>query len=113
MSLHIEPVTPGLGARVTGLALADVSDDDLAGIQAAIADHKVLFFPDQRLAPAEHLAFARRMGEIDVAAFGPKHPDHPEMTVLDQTAPRDRAPTRGTPTTPTWHSRRHTRSCNR
>ena len=35
--------------------------------------------------PEDHLAFARRLGPIDVAAFGPKHADHPEMTVLDQT----------------------------
>jgi taurine dioxygenase len=88
VSITIERVTPGLGARVTGLSLADATDAELDTIRAAVAEHKVLFFADQRLEPADHLAFARRMGEIDVAAFGPKHPEHPEMTVLDQTAPK-------------------------
>ncbi|MEZ5246874.1 MAG: TauD/TfdA family dioxygenase [Acidimicrobiales bacterium] len=88
MSLSIDRVTPGLGARVTGLSLADATDADLDAIRTAIAEHRVLFFADQNLEPADHLAFARRMGEIDVAAFGPKHPDHPEMTVLDQNAPK-------------------------
>jgi taurine dioxygenase len=40
------------------------------------------------LEPADHLRFAECMGTIDVAPFGPKHPDHPEITVLDQDAPR-------------------------
>lgn len=88
MSFVVEPVTPALGARVRGLRLGTATDDDIATIRAAINDHKVLFFADQNLAPEEHLAFAHRLGDIDVAAFGPKHEDHPEMTVLDQDAPK-------------------------
>ena len=88
MTFVFSPVTSRLGARVTGRSIAAADDDDLAEIRAAVARHKVLFFADQHLEPEDHLAFARRMGEIDVAAFGPKHPDHPEMTVLDQTAPK-------------------------
>ena len=88
MSLIVEPVTPVLGATVTGLRLADATDGDLDAIRHAIDTHRVLFFPDQHLDPEAHLVFARRMGEIDVAAFGPKHADHPEMTVLDQEAPK-------------------------
>jgi taurine dioxygenase len=88
VTLTVEPVTPVLGARVGGLSLAQATDEEIADIRAAINEHQVLFFSDQGLSPAEHLAFARRMGEIDVAAFGPKHADHPEMTVLDQDAPK-------------------------
>ncbi len=88
MTLTFEPVTPTIGAVVSGVSLADASDADIDAIRAATLDHRVLFFPDQHLDPSAHLAFARRMGEIDVAAFGPKHLDHPEMTVLDQVAPK-------------------------
>lgn len=88
MTFVVEPITPVLGARVSGIALAEATDADLDAIRRAIADHKVLFFADQNLEPEAHLAFARNMGEIDVAAFGPKHPDFPEMTVLDQEAPK-------------------------
>jgi taurine dioxygenase len=84
----IEPVTPTIGATVTGLDLRDAGDTDYAAIRSAIEEHKVLFFPDQQLEPRDHISFVEHLGSIDVAAFGPKHPDHPEMTVLDQEAPQ-------------------------
>jgi len=88
VSLTVEPVTPTLGATITGADLGAPTDDDIDGLLAAVLDHKVVFVPDQHLTPEAHLALARHLGEIDVAPFGPKHPDHPEMTVLDQVAPR-------------------------
>lgn len=88
MALQIEPVTLNLGAKVTGVSLADADDTDIDAVVAAVLDHKVLFFPDQHLDPGAQLAFAERLGPIDVAAFGPKHPEHAQMTVLDQEAPR-------------------------
>jgi taurine dioxygenase len=88
VTLIVEPVTPTIGATVTGLDLRDAGDADYAAIRSAIAEHKVLFFPDQQLEPKDHISFVEHLGSIDVAAFGPKHPDHPEMTVLDQEAPK-------------------------
>ncbi|MDH4169144.1 MAG: TauD/TfdA family dioxygenase [Acidimicrobiia bacterium] len=88
MTVLAEPITPTIGARVTGLDLRQPDDADIEGVLEAILEHQVLCLPDQHLDPESQLAFARRLGAIDVAAFGPKHPDNPEMTVLDQTAPR-------------------------
>ena len=88
MTLAVAPVTPTIGATVTGVDLREADAATFSAIRAAIGEHLVLFFPGQQLEPVDHLAFARQLGSIDVAAFGPKHPDHPEMTVLDQTAPR-------------------------
>ncbi|MEQ8841631.1 MAG: TauD/TfdA family dioxygenase [Acidimicrobiales bacterium] len=88
MSITVRPITPAIGAQVTGVKLGDATDDDIAEVKAAVAEHKVLFFAEQHLSPPDHLAFARRMGELDIAAFGPKHAEHPEMTVLDQLAPK-------------------------
>ncbi len=88
MTFEAAPVTPTLGATITGVDLGAPSDADIVAVLAAVLEHQVLFFPDQHLDPEPQFAFARRLGEIDVAAFGPKHPDHPEMTVLDQEAPR-------------------------
>jgi taurine dioxygenase len=84
----IEPVTPSIGARVSGVSISGASNTELDAVRTAISDHKVLFFADQGLSPEDHIRFARQMGEIDIAAFGPKHADHPEMTVLDQLAPK-------------------------
>ena len=88
MSLTAAPLTPTLGATITGIDLSAPSDADIDAVLGAILEHQVLFFPDQHLEPPAQLAFARRLGAIDVAPFGPKHPDHPEMTVLDQDEPK-------------------------
>ncbi|MCD9622891.1 TauD/TfdA dioxygenase family protein [Rhabdothermincola salaria] len=86
--LEVRPLTTAIGAEIGGVDLRDVDDATAAAIRTALDEHLVVFFRDQRLEPADHLRFAQRMGTIDVAPFGPKHPDHPEITVLDQDAPR-------------------------
>ena len=89
MALRVVPTTPTLGATVTGIDLASVTAGDIEAVIAAILEHKVLFFAEQNLSPEAQLAFARHLGEIDVAPFGPKHADYPEMTVLDQVSPKN------------------------
>ncbi len=49
-ALTVEPVAGALGASVTGIDLAQVSGaDELSGLRRALADHLVLFLPDQKL----------------------------------------------------------------
>ena len=53
-----------LGAELHGVDLAqDLADDVIAEIRQAWLDHLVLFFRDQKITPAQQLAFARRLGE--------------------------------------------------
>ena len=89
MTLRVVPTTPTLGATVTGIDLASVTAGDIEAVIEAILEHKVLFFTGQHLSGEAQLAFARHLGEIDVAPFGPKHPDYAEMTVLDQVSPKN------------------------
>ncbi len=94
----IRPVCGSIGAEVHGIDLAsDLPPESIAALRRALVEHVVLFFRRQELTPAQHLAFARRFGEISVAPFGPKHPDHPEITVLDQTTPKGEG-------ADTWHT---------
>ncbi len=95
--LELEPLTGGVGAVARGLHLGNPTDADIAAIDAALLAHLVVVFPAQSLTPTELLSLARGLGEIDVAPFGPKHPEHPEMTLLDQKAPRGQG-------ADTWHS---------
>jgi taurine dioxygenase len=89
VKLDIAPVTPALGARVTGIDLAAPLDDEVRDqISAALERYLVLFFPDQPITPAQQLAFSKRFGEISVAPFGPKDGANPEITVLDQRSPK-------------------------
>ena len=87
--MRVVPATPTLGASVSGIDLGRATDEVIATVVELILEHKVLFFTDQHLSPQAQLQFARGLGEIDVAPFGPKHPDHPEMTVLDQVSPKN------------------------
>jgi taurine dioxygenase len=89
IGLAIRPLTATIGAEVEGVDLGSPLDPaSLGALGEALRDHLVLFFRDQAITPQQHVAFARHFGPISVAPFGPKHPDFPEITVLDQVAPR-------------------------
>lgn len=87
-ALTVDRLTATTGASVRGVDLRAPTTEAVEAVEAALLEHLVLFFPGQALEPHEQVAFARLLGEIDVAPFGPKHPDVPEMTVLDQQAPK-------------------------
>jgi taurine dioxygenase len=87
--LTIRPVTPALGAEVEGVSLAEPLDDEGRDeILDALEQHLVLFFRDQHITAQQQLAFATRFGEVSVAPFGPKDGANPDITVLDQLAPK-------------------------
>ena len=77
--MRIEPLTCAIGAELTGVQLADAVHDDglFTAIRAALLQHKVVFLRDQDLGRADHVAFARRFGELEdhpVAGSDPEHP---------------------------------------
>lgn len=77
--MRVEPLTCNLGAELKGVNLADAArDDDLfAEIRALLLKHRVLFLRDQDISRAEHVAFARRFGELEdhpVAGSDPENP---------------------------------------
>lgn len=86
--MQVRPLTGTIGAEVTGVDLAGLDDDEVAAVRRAVLDHYVLCLRGQELSDADQIAFGERLGELHVAPFGPKHPDHPVMTVLDQRAPK-------------------------
>ncbi len=88
-SIDVRPVTPHIGAEVRGVDLREPLDDAAyAAVRNALEAHQVLFFREQHITPAQHLAFAERFGPISIAPLGRKHPDFPEITVLDQVQPK-------------------------
>ncbi|MER6348118.1 TauD/TfdA dioxygenase family protein [Streptomyces sp. NPDC001595] len=61
--VEVNPVAGHIGAEITGVDLADDLDDtQVAAIRAAVLRWKVVFFRDQKLDHAAHVAFARRFG---------------------------------------------------
>ncbi len=80
-SLTITPVSPSIGAEVTGVDLAGCDDELHARIHQGMLDHKVLAIRDQgHLTPDQHKAFAARWGELDIHGYVPSISDeHPEI----------------------------------
>ncbi|MCW5603114.1 MAG: TauD/TfdA family dioxygenase [Burkholderiales bacterium] len=82
--IAIEPTGHILGARVTGMNLAQpLNAEDFAAIFAALGHHGVLCFPDQRLDAAALRDFAQRFGSIQTSVTGRfHHPAVPEVGFL-------------------------------
>ncbi len=81
--LKIEPVTPAIGAEISGVDLTRPLDDaTLAELKDAWARHLVLFFRDQELTLEQHKALGRRFGELHIHPAAPKEAEHPEILVV-------------------------------
>lgn len=80
----------GVGAFVSGLDLADFDNATLAELRRAFAQYSVLFFRDQRLSEAQHIALAERWGEINVNRFFAHVEGYPQIAEVlkepDQTS---------------------------
>lgn len=83
MTITFDPVSGALGAEVTGIDLASLSDGDFAEMIAGWFTYHVLLFPDQQLTPEAHVALGRRFGEVEVHPYLTKLPSNPEVVVLD------------------------------
>jgi len=82
MTLEIRPHGK-VGAEVLGIDIAaGIAPDDFAAIRAAFAQHGVIFFRDQRIDEAQHIAFARQWGEININRFFAAHPQYPEIALV-------------------------------
>ncbi len=79
--MKIEPLTCAIGAELIGVNLADaVQNDDLFDdIKQALLKHRVLFLRNQNISRADHVAFARRFGELEDHPVAGSDPDHPGL----------------------------------
>jgi taurine dioxygenase len=65
MALSIAPITPAVGAEISGVDLAVIADAEFAEIERAWHRHAALLFRGQRLTDDALLRFSRRLGELD------------------------------------------------
>ena len=80
-SIDVEPLTCSLGALLSGVSLGDASRDDalFAEIRSLLLRYKVLFLHGQDMTRAEHVAFARRFGELEDHPVVGSDPEHPGL----------------------------------
>jgi taurine dioxygenase len=82
--MQIEPLTATIGAEISGVDLAaDLPDEVIADIRAALLEWKVIFFRDQHALDRErHIEFGRRFGKLEVHPMTPADQEEPEIFVL-------------------------------
>jgi taurine dioxygenase len=79
-SLDIRPMTPAIGAEILDIDLAasDIADR-IPELRAALLEFGVIFFRDQHLTAAQHIAFARHFGELEIHPATPRDQADPEI----------------------------------
>lgn len=84
MSIDIHPLSPALGAQISGVDLSrDLTDEQRNAIEQALLDHQVLFFRDQPITPQQQARFAANFGDLHIHPIYPNVPEQPEVLILD------------------------------
>ena len=80
-SLRAEPLTCTIGAEVSNVNLGVASRTPalVQEIRALLLKHKVIFFRDQDITRAEHVAFARHFGELEDHPVVGSDPENPGL----------------------------------
>jgi alpha-ketoglutarate-dependent sulfate ester dioxygenase len=85
LGIDVRPMSGFIGAEIFGVDLSRPLDPAIvAEIRATLLQWKVVFFRDQELTPAQHIAFGRQFGEVTPAhpTLPAMIPEHPEILVL-------------------------------
>ena len=109
VDLDLRHLSGSIGTEIRGVDVRDLTDEAVAAIRQVWIDRRVVFFPEQHLDPAEHLAFARRFGEpTEGHPVVPGIPGNPEVFEIDYTAASELYATYGDVTTRergvSWHT---------
>src|SRR5437588_11684088 len=76
-TISVEKLTPIIGAEISGVDLGQLVSDEkrsnrqMDEIHRALAENSVIFFRDQAITPAQHLAFGRKFGELHLHPAAP------------------------------------------
>lgn len=83
-AFEVRRIAAPLGAEVIGLDLSQPLDDDaFARLHRAHLEHHALVFRDQRIGPAQHVAFTRRWGTLQRHVLHQfALPGHPEVLIV-------------------------------
>jgi len=72
----------GVGAEITGVDIRYLSDNEYEGIKSAFTENGLIFFRDQHLTEEDHIAFAKRWGEININRFFKANDKYPEIAMV-------------------------------
>jgi taurine dioxygenase len=78
-AFEVEPLSDACGALIRGVDLNALSDAQFGVLRSTLAERGVIFIEDQALDPEQHIAFARRWGDIDINNYFPADARYPEI----------------------------------
>ena len=91
-AIQVEKLTPLIGAEIGGVDLSRPLDpSQVEEIGRALAENLVIFFRDQDLTPAQHIAFGRSFGDLHVHPAAPHVEGLPELMMIHADANSKRA----------------------
>ncbi len=96
----VRPLATACGAELIGLDLRRTSEDDLAAVTEALAEHSVLFFRDQDLRPEDQVEITRGFGSLLRVPYIKHLDEHPDIIAVLKEADEQQISTFGG----TWHS---------
>lgn len=77
--MNVERLTGVVGARVTGVNVTTLSDDEFQKLRALACEYGVVFLPQQDLTVQQQVEFSHRFGPAAESPFIEPSPDHPEV----------------------------------
>jgi taurine dioxygenase len=82
--LRVEPISPILGARISGAELArTLAAGELLAVEQALHDSGFIVFPRQTLSPRQFVAFAGLWGKAEPHVIDTfHHPEDPNILIL-------------------------------
>jgi len=98
--VDVRALAPSCGAEVFGLSLTEASSAAMQQVRAALAQHAVLFFRDQRFTPGQQLDVTRLFGPILRVPYIQHMDAYPDIIAVQKEADERRISNFGG----TWHS---------
>jgi len=74
--IKVTPISPAIGAELTGVDLSSVCDETAKEIHQALLDHNFLSFPDQDVSPQALMNLGEHFGTLNIHPFIPHLEKH-------------------------------------
>ena len=86
-TIEARPLSPALGAEIASVDIArGIDEKQFAELRQAYIDYGVIFLRDQEITPEQHIAFAKRWGQINVNRFFQAVETHPVIAEVRKEA---------------------------
>jgi taurine dioxygenase len=84
MTIEVRKSAAPLGGEIGGVDLSRPLDDSaFAALEQAFLDNQVVVLRHQRITEEQHIAFSRRLGELEIHVLKQYlHPRHPEILLI-------------------------------